>query len=61
MPVVAGVVAGAAVTGAFSSLGPLSMTLTGYAGVLLANLAAAYLDRLAPRAVPAGRAAPPGS
>ena len=29
--------------GAFSSLGPLSMTLTGYAGVLLANFSAAYL------------------
>ncbi|TFV85667.1 hypothetical protein, partial [Blastococcus sp. CT_GayMR16] len=43
MPVVAGVVAGAAITGAFSSLGPLSVTLTGYAGVLIANLAAAYL------------------
>jgi hypothetical protein len=44
VPVVAGVVAGAAVTGAFSSLGPLSTTFTGYAGVLLANLAAAYLS-----------------
>ncbi|MCW2702848.1 MAG: hypothetical protein JWQ37_843 [Blastococcus sp.] len=44
VPVVAGVVAGAAVTGAFSSLGPLSMTLTGYAGVLIANLGAAYLE-----------------
>jgi hypothetical protein len=43
VPVVSGVVAGAAVTGAFSSLGPLSMTFTGYVGVLLANLAAAYL------------------
>jgi hypothetical protein len=43
VPVVAGVISGAAVTGAFSSLGPLSMTFTGYAGVLLANLAAAYL------------------
>ena len=43
VPVVSGVVAGAAVTGAFSSLGPLAMTLTGYAGVLLATLAAAYL------------------
>jgi hypothetical protein len=43
VPVVAGVVGGAAVTGAFSSLGPLSMTFTGYAGVLLLNLAAAYL------------------
>jgi hypothetical protein len=44
VPAVAGVVAGAAVTGAFSSLGPLSMTLTGYAGVLIANLGAAYLE-----------------
>jgi hypothetical protein len=44
VPVVSGVVAGAAVTGAFSSLGPLSMTFTGYAGVLIANLAAAYLE-----------------
>jgi hypothetical protein len=43
VPVVAGVVAGAAVTGAFSSVGALSMTLTGYAGVLLASFAAAYL------------------
>ena len=43
VPVVSGIVAGAAITGAFSSLGPLSMTFTGYAGVLLANLAAAYL------------------
>jgi hypothetical protein len=44
VPAVAGVVAGAAVTGAFSSLGPLSMTLTGYAGVLIANLGAACLE-----------------
>ena len=44
VPVVSGIVAGAAVTGAFSSLGPLSMTFTGYAGVLLGNLAAAYLS-----------------
>jgi len=44
VPVVSGIVAGAAVTGAFSSLGPLSMTFTGYAGVLLASFAAAYLD-----------------
>ncbi|HEV7188789.1 MAG TPA: hypothetical protein VGN28_12915 [Blastococcus sp.] len=44
VPVVAGVVSGAAVTGAFSSLGPLSITFTGYAGVLLANLAAGYLE-----------------
>jgi hypothetical protein len=43
VPVLAGVVAGAAVTGAFSSVGALSMTLTGYAGVLLASFAAAYL------------------
>lgn len=44
VPTVAGVVAGAAITGALSSLGPLAMTLTGYAGVLLANLSAAYLE-----------------
>ena len=44
VPVVAGVVAGAAVTGAFSSLGPLSMTLTAYVGVLVATLSAAYLE-----------------
>jgi hypothetical protein len=43
-PLVSGVVAGAAVTGAFSSLGPLAMTLTGYAGVLIVNFAAAYLE-----------------
>jgi hypothetical protein len=43
VPVVAGVVAGSALTGALSSLGAVAMTLTGYAGVLLANLAAAYL------------------
>ena len=43
VPVVAGLVAGAATAGAFSSLGALSMTLTGYAGVLLATLSAAYL------------------
>lgn len=43
VPVVSGVVAGVAVTGAFSSLGAVSMTLTGYAGVLLATLAASYL------------------
>ena len=43
VPLVSGVVAGAAVTGAFSSLGALSMTFTGYAGVLLASFAAAYL------------------
>jgi hypothetical protein len=44
VPVVAGLVAGTAVTGACSSLGPLAMTLTGYAGVLLATLSAAWLD-----------------
>ena len=59
IPVVAGLVIGTAVTGAFSSLGPLAMTLTGYAGVLLANLAAAWLDGrrralLLPVAVTAG-------
>jgi hypothetical protein len=43
VPVVAGIVAGAAVTGALSSLGTLAVTLTGYAGVLLANTAAASL------------------
>jgi hypothetical protein len=43
VPVVSGVVAGTAVTGAFSSIGPWSMTFTGYAGVLVATLAAAYL------------------
>jgi len=43
VPVVAGVVAGAATTGAISSLGALATTLTGYAGVLLATLSAAYL------------------
>ncbi len=43
VPVLAGVVAGAAVTGAFSSLGTLAVTLTGYAGVLIANAAAAVL------------------
>ena len=43
VPVVAGLVAGAAITGAFSSLGAVAMTLTGYAGVLLATLSAAYL------------------
>ena len=54
--VVAGVVAGAAVTGAFSSLGPLAMALTGYAGVLLANTAAAVLqgNRYLPVALAAG-------
>jgi hypothetical protein len=43
VPVIAGLVAGAATTGAISSLGALAMTLTGYAGVLLATLSAAYL------------------
>jgi hypothetical protein len=43
VPVVAGVVAGAAITGAFSSLGTFAMTLTGYAGVLIAATAAATL------------------
>src|SRR4051812_8623846 len=43
VPVVAGVVAGAAITGALSSLGTLAVTLTGYAGVLIANTAAATL------------------
>jgi hypothetical protein len=43
VPVVAGLVAGAATTGALSSLGALVMTLTGYGGVLLATLSAAYL------------------
>jgi hypothetical protein len=43
VPAIAGVVAGAAVTGAFSSLGTPAMTLTGYAGVLVANTAAATL------------------
>ena len=44
IPVVAGLVAGTAVTGAFSSLGPLATTLTGYAGVLLATLPAVWLS-----------------
>jgi hypothetical protein len=44
VPVIAGIVSGAAVTGAFSSLGPLAMTITGYAGVLLATLSANSLD-----------------
>jgi hypothetical protein len=42
-PVLAGVVAGAAVTGACSALGTAGVTATGYAGVLLATLAAALL------------------
>jgi hypothetical protein len=44
VPVVAGLVAGAAVTGACSSLGPLALTLTGFAGVLIATLPANSLD-----------------
>jgi hypothetical protein len=44
VPVVAGLVAGTATAGAFSSLGALATTLTGYAGVLLATLSAAYLN-----------------
>lgn len=44
VPVVAGLVSGAAVAGAFPSLGALSTTLTGYAGVLIATLAANFLD-----------------
>jgi hypothetical protein len=44
VPVVSGIVAGAAVTGAFSSLGTVALTVTGYAGVLLANTAAATLS-----------------
>lgn len=43
VPVVAGLVAGAATTGALSSLGTLAMALTGYVGVLVATVAAAYL------------------
>jgi hypothetical protein len=43
VPVVSGLVAGTATTGAISSLGALATTLTGYAGVLLATLGAAYL------------------
>jgi hypothetical protein len=43
VPVVAGLLAGASISGAFSSLGPLAITLTGYAGVLIANTAAASL------------------
>ena len=44
VPVVAGLVAGAATTGALSSLGTLAMALTGYVGVLVATVAAAYLS-----------------
>jgi hypothetical protein len=43
VPVVAGAVSGAAVAGAFMSLGTLATTLTGFAGVLLANTAAVTL------------------
>jgi hypothetical protein len=43
VPVIAGLVAGAATTGALSSLGTLTMTLTGYAGVLIATTAATNL------------------
>lgn len=44
VPVVAGLVAGAAVTGACSSLGPLALTFTGFAGVLIATLPANVLE-----------------
>ncbi len=43
VPVVAGLVAGTAAAGALSSPGVLATTLTGYGGVLLATLSAAYL------------------
>ena len=43
VPIVAGLVAGAAVTGALSSAGALAITLTGFAGVLVATLPAGYL------------------
>ena len=42
-PVLAGAVGGAAVTGACSALGTAAVTATGYAGVLLASVAAAVL------------------
>jgi hypothetical protein len=42
-PVLAGAVGGAAVTGACSALGTVAVTSTGYAGVLLASVAAAVL------------------
>ena len=42
-PVLAGSVGGAAVTGACSALGTAAVTTTGYAGVLLASVAAAVL------------------
>jgi hypothetical protein len=44
VPVVAGLVLGTAVTGACSSVGPLAITLTGYAGVLVATLPAVGLE-----------------
>jgi hypothetical protein len=43
VPVVAGLVAGAATAGAFSSLGTAAITATGYAGVLVATITSAYL------------------
>lgn len=42
-PLLAGAVGGAAVTGACSALGTAAVTATGYAGVLLASVAAAVL------------------
>jgi hypothetical protein len=42
-PILAGIVGSAAVAGAFSALGTAAVTATGYAGVLLASLAAAVL------------------
>ena len=42
-PLLAGALGGAAVTGAFSALGTGAVTATGYAGVLLASVAAAVL------------------
>lgn len=62
VPVAAGLVAGVAVTGAFSSLGVVGITLTGYAGVLTANTAAGLLagwrrGLLLPVALAAGGAA----
>ena len=42
-PLLAGAVAGAAVTGACSAMGTAAVTTTGYAGVLLASVAAAVL------------------
>ncbi|MFP5370867.1 MAG: SCO7613 C-terminal domain-containing membrane protein [Actinomycetes bacterium] len=43
VPVVAGLVAGTATAGALSSPGVLATTLTGFGGVLLATVSAAYL------------------